>query len=256
MIQVDIVGPRTGAENMRSDIQSATECLRGRSHPHLRLYTWQPAAVSLGAHQTPDLVDRSITSIHGVDVVIRPTGGGAILHTDEVTYCITLPLGERSPTNVYAIITEALLSGLRGLGIDADPETWPSSFAPGGTYVPEPVCFSGIARNEIRVRGRKLVGSAQRIYRAEIGDRVILQHGSILMSDAHALLPVYLNARGRGTALHQVQKLRERSTSVGQECGTRVPAEEVMEAIRKGFEAAPALWLAGAMEDQRQEVIA
>ncbi len=254
MMTVDVSGPRPGPENMDADVRSAQDCLRGRVHPHLRLYGWQPAAISLGAHQSVDMLRSGYAAMHGVDVVTRPTGGGAILHTDELTYCVTLPLLGRTPSAVYAIIVSAILRGLRSLGVGADAERWPTPSSPNGAYAAQPVCFSGIARDEVRVNGRKLVGSAQRIYGGGNGDRVILQHGSILLSDAHALLPVYLKGNMQGSAAQQVRDLRARSTSLEAERGRRVPWNEAAEAMHSAFRSTPALWEIEAGHHQEQEV--
>jgi len=255
MIVVETPGALSGAENMDADVRSAMDCVHGRREPHLRLYTWNPAAISLGAHQDPSLIDRTKARLHGVDVVQRPTGGGAILHTDELTYCITLPLGGQSPTDVYGQITNALLRGLTALGIAADAETWPTAASPDG-YSMEPLCFSGIARHEIRVGGRKLVGSAQRLYRSADQGHVVLQHGSILLSDAHTMLPVYMSERVFGMTTQKVAELKDRSTSLEALMRSRPDMTAVIDAIRFGFEQTSALWneRTAVHMDHRQEV--
>ena len=258
MIIVETPGSQDGLTNMDEDRRSALACVNGRTSAHIRLYGWHPAAVSLGSNQSFEIINSDIAHQHGVDIVSRPTGGGAILHTDELTYCITLPLWGRTPSAVYAVITAALLKGLARLGISADAESWPSAFSPNGPYVRDQLCFSGIARNEIRVRGKKLVGSAQRIYRTPNGDRVILQHGSILLSDAHTSLPVYLNDTASESVDRKVQELRDRSTSITEALCRRPVLDELTAAIRCGFEETPELWIVPiqAAEEAHQEVIA
>ena len=55
--------------------------------PTLRLYAWQPHAVSLGYFQAlSDFGDLP----PGTPVVRRTTGGGAIFHGDELTYSLAL----------------------------------------------------------------------------------------------------------------------------------------------------------------------
>jgi len=204
------------------------------------------------------MIDRTIARHHGVDIVTRPTGGGAILHTDELTYCVTLPLQGRKPSAVYNLITSALLSGLHTLGLRAAAERWSSSFSPDGPYEPDQLCFSGVARNEVCVGGRKLIGSAQRIYRTPAGDRVILQHGSILLSDAHTLLPVYLKHRSPGKTAQNIRDLQKRSTSLYEVLGNIPDIGAIMEAFQRGFEDTPALWAIPAAQKNihPEEVIA
>ena len=60
--------------------------------PTLRVYGWQPPAVSLGKFQQLEAtVDVAACRALGADVVRRPTGGRAILHTaEEVTFSLVV----------------------------------------------------------------------------------------------------------------------------------------------------------------------
>src|SRR5688572_12720264 len=81
--------PMTGAQNMARDLELLAEGV-----PTVRLYAWKPACVSLGYAQPEADVDLDVAREFGLDVVRRPTGGGAILHEeDEVTYSVVLPKG-------------------------------------------------------------------------------------------------------------------------------------------------------------------
>ncbi len=258
MITVETSGAGRGADQMDRDVRSARECLAGRRTPHVRLYWWRPPAISLGAHQSQELVHASLAAIHGVDVVVRPTGGGAILHADELTYAVTLPLGNHTPAEAYAAVTSALVSGLAGLNIHADAERWPTAFKPDGEYRAASLCFGDIARDEIRVGRKKLVGSAQRIYRSQDGDRAVLQHGSILLTDAHARLPLYMRSRTPSVSRALIQRLSDRSTSVRELLGRDAGVEEVAAAVADGFRSSRDLtrWDSAVRTDQRQEVAA
>src|SRR5690606_2653286 len=111
------------------------------------------------------------------------TGGRAILHAQELTYSVVMPSEGRSIMEVYRQISEALTAGLKSLAPDigiakSQPDFQKLYREPGS--IP---CFSSSARYEIEFDGRKVVGSAQR----RIGSAV-LQHGSILIGDAHLAL--------------------------------------------------------------------
>ncbi|MGE5556835.1 MAG: biotin/lipoate A/B protein ligase family protein, partial [Methanocella sp.] len=57
----------------------------------LRLYRWQPSAVSIGRNQNPhEQVHLDAAERLGVDVVRRPSGGGTVYHDfeGEVTYAV------------------------------------------------------------------------------------------------------------------------------------------------------------------------
>ncbi len=144
----------------------------------LRFYGWARPAVSLGyAQPLGQGVDTLQARRHHVDVVRRPTGGRAVLHVDEITYAIAAPVdhgvlsGDISSS--YRRIADGIRSGLARLGVEATLER------AGAATVPKAKgpCFSARARHELLVRGRKLVGSAQR----RAGGR-LLQHGSLLLA--------------------------------------------------------------------------
>jgi lipoate-protein ligase A len=61
---------------------------KGESPPTLRLYQWDPPAVSLGALQRQPGFDVGACRRLGLDVVRRPTGGRAVLHQNDLTYSV------------------------------------------------------------------------------------------------------------------------------------------------------------------------
>jgi lipoate-protein ligase A len=154
-------------------------CAGRDSSPLLRVYAWEPPALSLGAHQRAEAAaDRAWLAEMGYELVRRPTGGRAVLHADEVTYAFCAPtvgtFGEKGITEVYRMLAGALQRGLARLGVESELVRGRPS--PGGEEErdsPTP-CFTTPARYELLWRGRKLVGSAQR--RVE---GAVLQHGSI-----------------------------------------------------------------------------
>lgn len=147
----------------------------------LRLYRWADATVSLGRNQPArDHFDRREAARRGIPFVRRPTGGRAVLHHREVTYAAILPVGAMgSLRETYRRLNEALVEGLRGMGVDAGLAS-PGRSGPALDGRP---CFESPAPGEVVLDGRKLVGSAQ----CRMG-RTILQHGSILLTgDQRAL---------------------------------------------------------------------
>ena len=140
--------------------------------PTLRLYRWDPPAVSLGRFQPDDDVDHDACRRHGVEVVRRPTGGNALLHGGDLTYAVALP---RPPGRagsvraVYELLATGLIAGLAELGVQAAVARHDG---PGRG----PVCFAAQQGADLRVGERKLCGSAQTRTTA-----AVLQHGSILL---------------------------------------------------------------------------
>ena len=59
----------------------------------LRLYSWMEATVSLGRNEPArGLYDRANAVEQKIEFVRRPTGGRAVLHSNEVTYAIVIPV--------------------------------------------------------------------------------------------------------------------------------------------------------------------
>ncbi|HEX7976804.1 MAG TPA: hypothetical protein VF498_20525, partial [Anaerolineales bacterium] len=143
---------------------------RGETLPTLRLYAWEPPCLSLGYSQPAADVDRAALATHGWELVRRPTGGRAILHTDELTYSVIGPENGRglagSVLESYHTLSDALLEALHRLDIPALalPTPLGGSRAQNGAAEPNgkgPVCFEAPSNYEITVNGKKLVGSAQ-----------------------------------------------------------------------------------------------
>jgi lipoate-protein ligase A len=150
--------------------------------PTLRLYAWRPAAVSLGRRQSlRGAHDATVTAGEGIDLVRRPTGGGAVLHELERTYAVVgargLPPFSGGVIATYRSIADAVARGITGLGVAAIPVE-PRG---GRSQAVAPICFERVGAWEIVALGRKLVGSAQARRR-----RAFLQHGSI---------PIHLDPR-------------------------------------------------------------
>ena len=80
--------------NMAIDEAILRAVAAGLAPATLRFYAWQPACVSLGQAQSFNDVDWEACAARGYHVVRRPTGGRAILHTDELTYSVTAPEAE------------------------------------------------------------------------------------------------------------------------------------------------------------------
>ncbi|MEP7290771.1 MAG: biotin/lipoate A/B protein ligase family protein [Chloroflexota bacterium] len=159
---------------MALDDALLTAVAAGDAPPTLRLYGWSPPCLSLGYGQRAQEADRTRLAANHWDLVRRPTGGRAILHADELTYSLALPidhpLAHGSIVESYRRISAALLLALHILGAQAQAApTEKQTDAPAS-----PVCFDTPSHYEIAVAGRKLVGSAQ--VRRQHG---ILQHGTL-----------------------------------------------------------------------------
>ena len=183
-------GASTGKFNMDFDLSLAKNFNTKKAI--IRLYQWQPYCISLGANQSFEDINLDKVKSDKIDVVKRPTGGRAILHAEELTYSVIYPIeNNTSAKNIYHEINLALRKGLiefdKSLS-EIELEHTQPDFKDFYKSDLSTICFAVSAKSELNLKGRKLVGSAQR----KIGN-VILQHGSILCGSYHKKIVNYLN---------------------------------------------------------------
>lgn len=222
---------------MAIDEAILTAVIEGASPPTLRFYAWAPPCLSLGRNQPQADVDLTACHVAGVDVVRRPTGGRAILHTDELTYSATLlesdPRADGGILESYRRLSEGLLAGLDILGAqasqaaDSKPATDPGA-----------VCFEVPSAYEIVAGGRKLIGSAQ--WRSRGG---ILQHGSLPLRGDLARIVDYLALSDDQRQVKR-PRIRARATTLALARGRNLSFAQVAGALVEGFAQALNLRLA------------
>ena len=206
-------GAAHGAFNMGVDEALLASAIAGIAT--LRFYGWEGHWLSLGYAQRLDPRRIAGFAEAGVGIVRRVTGGRAVLHGNDLTYCLAapqsaLPAGLRGS---YQLVADALIAGLESLGVTAE-RTLPPSATSGSSDFD---CFAVPAEDEICVRGRKLAGSAQRRRRGGV-----LQHGSIrLAPDPPEVARVVGFAPGVATSLTEL--------------GMRVEREDLQEALKAAF---------------------
>jgi lipoate-protein ligase A len=210
---VDSPSPRPGALNMGIDAALLEAVAEGQSPPVLRLYSWEPACVTVGYFQSMDAeVDLEACRAAGVDAVRRLTGGGAVFHDAEITYSLVVPAGhELAPDDIlesYRRICAGLIRGLALLGVDA-------AFAP---------------INDIESGGRKVSGNAQTRRRG-----CLLQHGTVLLDlDAERMFSL-LKVPAEKLRGKLIEGIKSRVTSLRGILGRPVGYEEAARALRLGF---------------------
>lgn len=216
--------------NMERDERLARTLPQGSAI--IRLYSWKPHAISLGYSQPIDQIDQAKAVSASIEVVRRPTGGRAVLHSDELTYSAVFRVAQGVPVGrLHDHIVGLLVEGLKMLGPEAEQIsiTTPDSHgtreayrAVGPTRVS---CFASTSRHEATYYGKKFIGSAQRRF----GD-VVLQHGSILLSDDHVRIAEFLV--GDNQARQQMRTLlSEQTTSLSAMFGRRITSEMAANAL-------------------------
>ncbi|HXG45900.1 MAG TPA: lipoate--protein ligase family protein [Gemmatimonadales bacterium] len=211
--------PLPGWANMALDL-ALLEHAERTGHGIVRLYRWDPFALSFGRHE-PALrrYDRDAITRRGLDVVRRPTGGRAVWHARELTYAVAAPVGALGGhQESYHRIHRLIAAGLARLGAPVELAPARPAESPGAG-----ACFASAAGGEITAGGRKLVGSAQ----LRQGGAV-LQHGSVLLEDDQSLVTEV--ARSPETPR------RPREATLHGLLGRRVAFDEVAAAIAEVLE--------------------
>ncbi len=177
----------------------------------LRLYGWNPPAVSIGYFQSME----EVVNVHkardmGVDLVRRITGGGAVYHKWEVTYSIVLPEFKGRILDSYRIINGGIVKALQKLGLDAK--------------------HHGI--NDVIVNNRKISGNAQtRKYGG------LLQHGTLLMDVNVEEMFQILRVPEEKLRDKTIENVKHRVTSL-RHLGVNIEYEELQKYLAEGFKEA------------------
>ena len=182
----------------------------------VRLYRWNPSAVSIGYFQSIEKeVNLTACEKYGVDVIRRITGGGAVYHDydGEITYSLVAPEADpKMPADIlesYKLICGAIVNGLARLGVDAE--------------------FKPV--NDIDAGGKKISGNAQTRRHG-----VILQHGTVLVdSDIRRMFQV-LRVSDAKISDKLIQAVEDRVTNLRRYLGRQVNFDEARVALIKGFE--------------------
>ena len=119
------------------------------------LLLWQNEnTIVVGQNQNTEAeINRPFVEAHHINVVRRSTGGGAVYHDlGNLNYSFITDAGDKASISMDRF-TSPVVEALKGLGLQAEAS----------------------GRNDILVEGRKVSGTAQRLY----GNR-ILHHGTLL----------------------------------------------------------------------------
>jgi len=210
--------------------------------PVLRLYGWSPSAITLGRYQAIECINRDACRIDGVGLVRRITGGGAILHDNELTYSVVLPADNpempESTAGSFKKINAFILETYRSLGLK------PVYARDAGRDIPPgrtDFCFSGNEDFDILIEGKKIGGNAQRRVRG-----ALLQHGSIPLSvDTDRVKRYFRDPVDTGNF-----------TSLGEASGREIGIDELSRAVMDAFRNVMGVdYYAQEIEDSEEDII-
>lgn len=192
--------PQSPALLMALDEVLTTEVAEGRRPPTLRVWEWGAPAVIIGSFQSlRNEVDPEGAARHGIDVVRRISGGGAMFVEpgNTITYSLSVPaslVSGPSFADSYAYLDDWVLGALADMGIKA----W---------YQP---------LNDIATEAGKIAGAAQK--RVVAGDGAVLHHVTMSYDiDAEKMLDVLrigkekMSDKGTTSAKKRVDPLRRQT---------------------------------------------
>ncbi|RMG75025.1 MAG: lipoate--protein ligase family protein [Nitrospirae bacterium] len=210
--------------NMAIDEAIAMMVLEGNSPPTLRFYGWKGRAVTLGAFQRLSEINREYCEKSFIPLVRRPTGGRAILHGEDLTYSFSSlnspPFFSENLLKTYAYISQAFLKGFMKMGVDVE---FKKRRERGRVLTGSSLCFQSVSYGEITLKGKKLIGSAQKRWK-----RGFLQQGSLLLkTNADEMERVFLRAKGEEILKSMVGLF---------EVYPMIKPEDLKSAFIKGFE--------------------
>jgi lipoate-protein ligase A len=218
-----------GEVNMRLDNYFAS-IGNEKFEPVLRFYGWKPFCISIGYHQNQNVLKLDRIRDHGYDVVRRPTGGRAIFHARELTYSIVMPASVMTHRKLYAFFHQVIAAALIELGYDVILTSGLEKLPRISQTAQDFPCFTKSAETEIQFQGKKVVGSAQKLFKS-----TILQHGSILLRTNHKRLHRYLDTDEK--QLNKIKKEIENKTICLSEIkNDDITPEEIMTTVVKQLE--------------------
>jgi len=208
--------------NMAVDEAVLNAKMKGLVPNTVRFYRWNPSAVSIGKFQIAknEVYFESCVK-HGVDIVRRITGGGAVyLDADgEITYSVIASkedLKVKDATEAYAKIYAGIVQALKILGLESDFNEGAERASP-----------------NLTIKGRKISGSAQ-CHKAG----TVLQHGTLLLDVNLEKMFTFLRVQWAETLMEVVNIARNKITSIKAELGKEISFNAVYQALVEGFQVA------------------
>jgi lipoate-protein ligase A len=224
--------PAFGAWNMAVDEVILEEVEQKLAPSTLRLFDWEPACISLGYAQPCSDIDQERLNSLGWDWVRRPTGGRAILHTDELTYSVIAPLSDPRVSGgvleSYRRLSSALLSALHFLHLPA--ESLPGK-SHGVNNESSTVCFQVPSNYEITAQGKKIIGSAQARRK-----NALLQHGTFPLCGDLSRITKVLVFSDEQARIDASTHLLNNATTAETILGRLIPWQEAVNAFIFGFQ--------------------
>ena len=171
--------PLPGFVNMACDEAILQAVNQSITPATLRFYQWVEPTISLGYFQKFDEIQSQHQQIKQMPVVRRQTGGGAILHDQELTYSLILPLDTDNSDStdiqlMYRLVHDAYIEAIASVGIKVQ---YRGGDDRGNSQRGPFFCFARKHCLDLVLGSDKILGSAQRRVKS-----AVLQHGSLILN--------------------------------------------------------------------------
>lgn len=159
-------------------------------HEDLLLFYINSPSIIIGRHQnTLEEINRSYVEEHGIRVVRRLSGGGAVYHDlGNLNFSFITDYQPEKFQN-FKMFTEPVVRALQALGVAAE--------------------LSG--RNDIQIEDRKISGNAQYISRGRI-----VSHGTLLFNSDLSMVSEALNVRESKISSKGIKSVRSRVANISE----------------------------------------
>jgi len=199
-------------ENMSFD-ETILESYQQSKLPVLRLYSWRPAGISIGKYQdAAECLNIENCKKDGVSIVRRMTGGGAILHNNELTYslvcseedigCAGMPVKKS-----FEKLNSFILRFYKGFELKPRYARDIRPSIPTGERAA--FCFSGSEEYDVMIEGKKIGGNAQARRK-----NIIFQHGSLPLSVDEEKTSKYFRTHINYNNFTSLEELTDRKISL------------------------------------------
>jgi lipoate-protein ligase A len=173
------------------------------SQNYFMLWQNQPAVIVGRNQNTIEEINQSYIKEHGIIVMRRLSGGGAVYH-DHGNLNFTFVLNDNKDFANFEKFTRPVINALGRLGIVAENNS----------------------RNDISIDGRKFSGNAQFKYKNRL-----LHHGTILFNSNIEAMVQALNPSGAKISSKGIKSVRSRVTNICEHLSVPVSIEEFKQVL-------------------------
>lgn len=207
--------PASGSWNMAVD-QTLLNFANENRALTLRFYRWQEPTLSLGYFQKLAQRNGHAASL-ACPIIRRASGGGAIVHDDELTYslCMSENCWSGKSSELYDLAHNAIRDALAQQDIDVNLYEAPTGETVKASSSDPFLCFQRRAVGDLICNENKIGGSAQRRLKS-----ALIQHGSLQLSRSKFApeLPGLAELNGKTVCVEKLINSVESTIATALEC--------------------------------------